>query len=804
LIVANRLATNSHVVVIGDSERINPEGSGTAEIPFGGAPKVTAGSIHIHKGGSLNADGQGFSFLLGPGAGSGDRRGSGYGGAGAGRTHSSHLGWPYGSALVPTALGSGGGRRDWSSNGGGAVRIAAESIVVEGRLSSSGGRSAHDVAYGGSGGSLWIESGTLSGDGVIAANGGQAADGWYGSGGGRIDIAGTVNNFTGSIEVYGGSNGTSSSWRGMAGSVIFPVDSGSGLTCTSLVISNELWLGNSQQFGEVVVTNGGCLYWDANEENDLFIFDSLDVHADSRVVFPGDYRRINAAAGGSADNFYGAGAFASGRVVRVHSGGKIDADGQGFPILMGPAAAKSDFGGAGHGGMGALRNSNTGVGFMYGTAEAPTTLGSGGGLASSGAGGGAIKIAAEIITVSGVISANGSNGTSSPGHGGSGGSIWLVSGILEGDGAIQVNSGFNNGGWRGSGGGRIDISGTTNNFIGNIEVFGDIMGTKSIPRGMTGSLLLPSTDGEGWTTKLLVVTNDLRLGNTQSFGALIVTNGGRLYLDCNPGDNVFSFESIDVYTNSEIIVQGDYRLVNELSGGTSESHHGGGATILADSVNIHAGGAIHADLQGFPPLMGPGTSVSADSGRGAGHGGVGGDGSAVSKREGGNVYGTNIWPVALGSGGARDSLSVQGGGAITLIVSGQLFVDGRLSANGGISKNTVASGSSGGSILVAASEIQGRGIIASAGGDVTGKSPTAGGGGGGKITVLYGETALKRDKVLAGRLDLAREVNSLAGFDGVVSTAAGLGYTGGVQQAGDGVIVYLQVLPPGGTVLLVR
>mgnify|MGYP000940192466 CR=1 FL=1 len=294
------------------------------------------------------------------------------------------------------------------------------------------------------------------------------------------------------------------------------------------------------------------------------------------------------------------------------------------------------------------------------------------------------------------------------------------------------------------------------------------------------------------------------MGNSQQFGEVVVTNGGCLYWDANEENDLFIFDSLDVHADSRVVFPGDYRRINAAAGGSADNFYGAGAFASGRVVRVHSGGKIDADGQGFPILMGPGTSVSADSGRGAGHGGVGGDGSAVSKREGGNVYGTNIWPVALGSGGARDSLSVQGGGAITLIVSGQLFVDGRLSANGGISKNTVASGSSGGSILVAASEIQGRGIIASAGGDVTGKSPTAGGGGGGKITVLYGETALKRDKVLAGRLDLAREVNSLAGFDGVVSTAAGLGYTGGVQQAGDGVIVYLQVLPPGGTVLLVR
>ena len=113
------------------------------------------------------------------------------------------------------------------------------------------------------------------------------------------------------------------------------------------------------------------------------------------------------------------------------------------------------------------------------------------------------------------------------------------------------------------------------------------------------------------------------------------------------------------------------------------------------------------------------------------------------------------------------------------------------------------SGASGGSDLIVAGDVTGDGTITARGANVGG-NPSAGGGGGGKITVLYGETALKRDKVLAGRLDLVRMVDGLADFEGEVTAAAGVGYTGGEQQAEDGVVVFLQVIPAGGTVLVIR
>ncbi|MEK7170706.1 MAG: carboxypeptidase regulatory-like domain-containing protein [Patescibacteria group bacterium] len=112
-------------------------------------------------------------------------------------------------------------------------------------------------------------------------------------------------------------------------------------------------------------------------------------------------------------------------------------------------------GGGGYGGAGGTVGIYSG-GSTYGSSTSPTGLGSGGGFVltlgvvnNGGAGGGALKITAGgTLTVSGTISANGSN---SNGGGGSGGGIWLIAQTCSGSGSITANGG--NGGTNGGGGG---------------------------------------------------------------------------------------------------------------------------------------------------------------------------------------------------------------------------------------------------------------------------------------------------------------------------------------------------------------
>ena len=94
----------------------------------------------------------------------------------------------YGSALSPTTLGSGGYQENGTSgsgySGGGAIRLVVRNaLTIFGALSANGG--VHNNNGGSAGGSIWIDAGTLAGNGSIRADGGVGA---AGGGGGRIAI----------------------------------------------------------------------------------------------------------------------------------------------------------------------------------------------------------------------------------------------------------------------------------------------------------------------------------------------------------------------------------------------------------------------------------------------------------------------------------------------------------------------------------------------------------------------------------------------------------------------------------------
>ncbi|CAG0958724.1 hypothetical protein ANRL4_00531, partial [Anaerolineae bacterium] len=123
-------------------------------------------------------------------------------------------------------------------------------------------------------------------------------------------------------------------------------------------------------------------------------------------------------------------------------------------------------------------------------------------------------------------------------------------------------------------------------------------------------------------------------------------------------------------------------------------------------------------------------------------------------------------PIDLGSaGGSGESWGVHaggnGGGAIQLVVTGTLTVDGVLSANG-LSSSTRAGGGSGGSLWITTGALAGSGVIQANGGAGQG-----GGGAGGRIAIYYGGTL---------PISLTEQV---------------VGGTGGVQAGGNGTI-YLE------------
>ena len=161
--------------------------------------------------------------------GSGDAGGAGYGGAGAnGATNPSteRGGQPYGSAVNPINLGSGGGlgtqfgsQVPCAGNGGGALIVSAQTANINGTINANGGTVGNCTGGGGSGGSVNIQAATLSGAGSIAANGGNNPNSNSGAGGGgRIWVQGaTTNSFSGTCAAAGGTNTANSAENGQPG-----------------------------------------------------------------------------------------------------------------------------------------------------------------------------------------------------------------------------------------------------------------------------------------------------------------------------------------------------------------------------------------------------------------------------------------------------------------------------------------------------------------------------------------------------------------------------------------------------------
>jgi hypothetical protein len=192
----------------------------------------------------------------------------------------------------------------------------------------------------------------------------------------------------------------------------------------------------------------------------------------------------------------------------------------------------------------------------------------------------------------------------------------------------------------------------------------------------------------------------------------------------SPGE--YSILQLYVDSGATLGCQGDPSIVNSASGGTSENPHGSGVTINA--TNITVDGIISVYRSGFSYGQGPGVG---DPQTGGGYGGKGGD---YSTYQGGPTYGVADQPSALGSGGraSGNHHGGRGGGAMKLVVSDTLAVNGTLSANGETGPGQFAGGGSGGSIWIDADTLAGSGSLTATGG-----SGSRAGGGGGRIAAYF-------------------------------------------------------------------
>jgi RHS repeat-associated protein len=139
-------------------------------------------------GGQTGNPFSGSAMSLGFAQGSTGTSGGSYGGLGGPANGSPNS--LYGTAQDPKDPGSGGATIfRTAGNGGGVIKVAAQSLTLNGGIRASGGSGIGDsFAAGGSGGSIRIDVGTLTGAGQIAARGGNGLPSSGGGGGGRIAI----------------------------------------------------------------------------------------------------------------------------------------------------------------------------------------------------------------------------------------------------------------------------------------------------------------------------------------------------------------------------------------------------------------------------------------------------------------------------------------------------------------------------------------------------------------------------------------------------------------------------------------
>jgi prepilin-type N-terminal cleavage/methylation domain-containing protein len=177
------------------------------------------------------------------------------------------------------------------------------------------------------------------------------------------------------------------------------------------------------------------------------------------------------------------------------------------------------------------------------------------------------------------------------------------------------------------------------------------------------------------------------------------------------------------------------------------------STVLGERFVVHANqyqglGNIDASGRGY---RGGRDGHSGNNGLGIGGGtqqyAGGGYGGAGGGSGGGIGYGSIEQPIELGSGGGSgyytNTLGGRGGGAIKIVVSGDIEVGGNILANGGNGASggfySGGGGGAGGSVwLEAGGEMRGAGEIRVNGGNGVGGSA---GGAGGRIAMYYGSNS---------------------------------------------------------------
>ena len=548
-----------------------------------------ATNLEIESGGTITANGLGFSSGRGAGFSGG---GSGYGGFnGYGQ------GAPYGSVYEPVSLGSGGTN---GSPGGGAIKLQISGTLTNnGRISSTGVESGYNS---GTGGSIYVDTNAIAGNGVIEANGSQSLHNSAGGAGGRIAIYYETNSgygFTGAhVHAYGGVNDWSTGAYGGPGTVYIEQKNVDGHHAGMLLVDNGGL--NTQNAGvpagdytfkEIKLTNYGHIEFLGDSStltvpsNETLTGDNTSprIRTDGTFIYTGEnpfvLSGVNFTIAGKeegiddlvvgGDNIAGLTLYAhtwwhnntrpytfgnvtikttslvtvtsydngdtdwtndygttlSADNVTIEAGSTISADSQGYGPGRGPSPSGS---GSSYGGYG-----SAGGGNPYGSLYQPSSLGSGGGY--NGYGGGAFKLlVAGTFTNNGRIS---SIGLGNGGLAGTGGSIWIETDVLAGNGVIDANGGQSLHNRVCPSGGRIAVYYRTNNGYGidtaHIHAFGGVNDWRTGSYGGPGTVYAENRSLHREFGGDLILDDGGMVGRAQDFPA-----GTYMFNDVTIGQNV--------------------------------------------------------------------------------------------------------------------------------------------------------------------------------------------------------------------------------------------------------------------------
>ncbi len=445
--------TNSALLVQSNAVLSCPAGSSNLSV-------TVLGDFGIETGGKLDVNGLGYGTGTGPGAGlvggGGWGSGAGHGGVGGHSYNAGYIpapgGGAYDSIVTPTQWGSGGGSTGGGTGGGAVFLNVGGSLRVDGTITADGlAPSDCCLQHGaGAGGSLWINTGTLTGGGLIAARGGPGGvtQGGGAGGGGRIALHVTQNTHSGVIAATGGRGFQ----NGGAGTIYTKLEANA---CALVLVDNGTNAG---------LTRLNSSQWPPGMVFDLTISGYAIVNPDAPQTFRNLVMTNNAVVthDPSQSGFH----WTCLGNASIASNAAFDVDGMGYGAGGGTGHGSVGGGGwcsgAGHGGYGA-HSYDQGYtpapgGFTYGSSNAPITLGSGGGGNGGGSGGGAIQITVMgALQFDGWMTANGLMGGANQGSG-AGGSLWISADTLSGAGTLRAQGGSapSNHGAAG-GGGRIAI-----------------------------------------------------------------------------------------------------------------------------------------------------------------------------------------------------------------------------------------------------------------------------------------------------------------------------------------------------------